>query len=167
MDIGSKRGNDNASVCVLGKDMLECRADNLFAHRIAGALDIGGFTQIEQHALLAVFGNLGKVDGTSRNGCEVDLEIAAVENDAVRRLNGERQRTRNGVVYVDKIDGEHARAHAVLGLNGTFDDVVHAVFAQFVIDKRERQLGAIERRFGQKFLHEIGNAADVIFMSVR
>ena len=167
VDVGGERRNDDAPVRVFCKDVLERRADDLLAHRVPGALDVGGLAEIEKHALFAVFGDLFQIDGLARHGRQVDLEVAAMKDDPVRRLDRKRHRPRDGVIDVDEIDGERPRLDAVVRRDGAFRDVVHAVFAQFVVDERKRQLGAVEGRPGQQLLHEIGNAADMIFVSVR
>ena len=167
MDVGSERRDDDAAVGIFRKEMFERRSHDLFAHRIAGALDVGGFSEIEKHALFAVFGDLRKVDGLAGNGRQIDLEVAAVEDDPVRRLDGERHGSCDGVIDIDEVDREAPGLDAVLGSDGVLDHVVQAVLAELVVDERQGQFGSIDRRRRIEFLHEIRNAADVVFVAVR
>ena len=54
-----------------------------------------------------------------------------------------------------------------MGRDGLFDDVVKTVFAELVVDERQRELGAVHGRRRIELFHEIRHAADMVFMPVR
>ncbi len=70
-----------------------------------------------------------------------------MENYALRRIYGKRQRTRYRMVYVYCTDFETTELYGLSGSYRYFLYVVKAVFAQFVIHERERKLGAYNGNF--------------------
>ena len=76
---------------------------------------------------------------------------------------GERARYR--MVYVDEQHVETAQLYAVAGGYYHLFGVVYAVFAQFVVDQREREFGADDGRL--YFAQKVGHAAYVVLVSVR
>ena len=66
----------------------------------------------------AVLGNGGQVGhGIPGQRCIVDLEVAGVDDDARRALNGKGQCIGNGMVDVDGLHGEAAQADLLAGTN--------------------------------------------------
>ena len=77
-----------------GEDLVEARADGVFAGGEAGAVDVGGVLQQAEHALLAEVGEGLQVEGVAVGRGEIDLEVAGVEDDADGGVDGERRRSR-------------------------------------------------------------------------
>ena len=124
--------------------MIERRADDRFAHRIARALDVGRLAKKKAHALSADLRDAGKVDLIPRDGREIDLEIAAVENFALRRVDRQRYGTRDRMVHVDEFYAETTQFDLVSRSDADELRLVDPLFAQFVVRQREGEFGAVD-----------------------
>ena len=162
--VGRKRRDNDAPVRIFRKEMIERGAHHRFTHRITGTLHIRRFAEQEFHPFPADLGNAGQVDLPARDGREIDLEVAAVEDPAVGRIDAERDRARDGMVHVDKFNAETAEFDLVARLHAHQMRLVDALFAQFVVRQRQCQLGAVYGRL--HFFQKISDAPHMVFMPV-
>src|SRR5262249_53762888 len=127
-----------------GEDFFELRTDGEFAGRVAGALDVGRILKECKHPVLAVFSEGVQVKKMLIGRCRVDLEVSSVDQHSDRRMDRERDTIDETVRHADGIDRERTdsetRAWADLIEVGVVEE---AMFFEFVLDERERELGAV------------------------
>ena len=98
-------------------------------------------------------------------GRGIDFEIAGVDDDAERSVDGESHAIDQAVGYVDGMDGEGSGFEALVGAHFAQVGVVEqAVLVEFVFDIGERELGAPDGDF--EFGENPGERADVVFVAV-
>ena len=79
-------------------------------------------------------------------GSGIDFEVAGVNDDAERRVDGEGHAIDQAVGHVDGVDGEDSSLEALVGAHLAEVGVVEqAVLVEFVFDVGERELGAPDR----------------------
>ena len=99
-------------------------------------------------------------------GRGIDFEIAGVNDDAERRVDGERDAVHQAVRHLDGMNGERSSLEALVGTHFAQVGVVQqAVLVKFVFDIGERELGAPHGNF--EFGEHPGKRTDVVFMTVR
>ena len=166
VDVGGERCHDDAALAGLGKQAAHAFGDGLFSGGEARALCVGGICQQRQHTLAAILGNRGQV-GHSVAGQRrvVDLEVTGVDDHARRAVDGEGQRVRDGVVDVDRLNGEAAERD-LLARADLMEDCAgrKAVLLKLVLDKTNRQLGGVDRHI--EFFEQVRQTADVVLMTV-
>ncbi len=149
----------------VGENFVELAANRALAGRVAFALDVGGILKQRQHAVLAVLGEGVQVEKFVVGGRGIDFEIAGVNDDAERRVNGERHAIDQAVRDVNGMNGEDSGLEPLVGAHFAQVGVVEqAVLVEFVFDVGERELGAPDRDF--EFGEHPGQRADVIFVAV-
>ncbi len=98
-------------------------------------------------------------------GRGIDFEIAGVNDDAERAVNGERDAIDQAVRDLDGMDGERSELEALVGAHlAQLGVVEQAVLVEFVFDVGERELGAPDRDV--EFGENPGERADVVFVAV-
>jgi hypothetical protein len=97
----------------------------------------------------------------------IDLEIAGVDHDPARRMNGQRHAVGDAVRDPDEFDLEGADRHAVGGTQRRQPRARHvdAVFHELRLDERERERRAEHRSVDIR--EDERHAADVVFVAVR
>ena len=131
----------------------------------AGALGVGGIAQQRQHALFAVLGKGGQVGGPAREGGVVHLEVAGLEHDARRALDGEGHRVGDGVVHMDGLDGKAAQLELAPGGDlHQLGAAQQAVLLQLVLDEADGEPGGVDRQV--HLLEQVGQRADVVLVAV-
>ena len=164
MDVGGEHGHDHAALGLL--EHINKRLSDLgFAHGMPLALHVGGFAKQGKHALLAEGGKAGQVDGLAVDGGKVHLKVAGHDDGAGGTGDGERYRSGDGVVDVNKTYLEAAQRDFVSGPDDVKRNAGDAVLLKLQIHQRERELGAVKRH-GYLAKH-VGGRADVIFVPVR
>ena len=166
VDVGGERCHDDAALTGLGKQAAHAFGDGLLSGGEARALCVGGICQQRQHTLAAILGNRGQVGhcvaGQRR---VVDLEVAGVDDHARRAVDGEGQRVRDGVVDVDRLNGEAAERDLLARADLMEDRAGRkAVLLELVLDKTNRQLGGVDRHI--EFFEQVRQTADVVLMTV-
>src|SRR6185437_5381763 len=73
-----------------GKYLVKARPHGAFAGRVAGAFDIGRVLQQRKHAALTVLGKRVQVECVLVERGKVDLEVAGMDDNANRSLDGQR-----------------------------------------------------------------------------
>ena len=145
--------------------MVERGADDRFAHGVTGALDVGRFAQQKFDPFPADLRNARKIDRFARDGRQVDLKVAAVEDLAVGRVDAQRHRTRDGVVDVDKFHRKAAELDFIARFYGVHLHLVEPMLAQLVVGESQREFGAVDGHVD--LFEKVRDAADVVFMPVR
>ena len=90
------------------EDFVELAAHRALARRVALALDVGRVLQQREHALFAVFGKGVQIEEPVVGRRGIDFEVAGVNDDAQRRVNGERHAIHQAMRYLDRVNGEGA-----------------------------------------------------------
>src|ERR1700674_468115 len=85
---GGRETGDEQTPLGADKYLFELAVDRALARSVALALDVGGILQERQHSLFAVLGETVQIEEAIVGGCRIDLEVAGVQHDAERRLNG-------------------------------------------------------------------------------
>ena len=143
----------------------QARNDGAFAGRVAGALHVGRVLQQGQHAALAVLGKGVQVEGLVVERREIDLEVAGVDDDADRRIDGQRHAVHQRVGDADRLDGE--RADGELLLRRDLDElgfVEQLVLFELAFDIGQRELGGVDGNF--ELAEDPGQSADVVLVAV-
>lgn len=88
-----------------------------------------------------------------------------MQDGAQRRGDRQRNRIRNGVVGVDKLDLEAAELNRITGAHAVHLDLLgHLVLGQLGLDDAAGQSGRVDRRVA--LAQNIRNSADMVLMSV-
>ena len=164
VQVRGEHRDDDSPLRVL-KQVVEGLADLLFAHRVAGALHVGGFRQHRQHAAAAPRGQRVEIRHLAVDGRVVDFEVARHDHRAGRARNRHRHRARNRMAHLDELHGERADLDHVLRLHDMELDVADIMLRQLPAYERAGQLRAVNRR-GYARQH-IRRRADVILVPVR
>ena len=99
-------------------------------------------------------------------GRRIDLEVAGMQHDAERRVDGERDAIDQAVRYLQRMNGERPNLEAFSGTNFAQVGVVEQlVFVELVFDIGQRELGAPDGNI--QFAENPGQGADVVFVAVR
>ncbi len=160
-----ERGDDDASLRVRenrGKRL----SDDPLRKRVPGPLGVGGVGEHAEDALVADARDAGEVGRLSVDRRLIEFEVARVKDRAHRRAERQSASPGDGVVDVDELGLELAVAHAVSGLDLRELRLAQMLFARLRLDQRDRQRRRDDRRVA-KFLREVRDAADVVFVSVR
>ena len=163
VQVGGEHRDDDALVGVL-EQAAERLGDLLFAHRVAGTLDVGGIRQQREHALIAPCGQRAQVRHLTVDGGVVDLKVAGDDHRAGRAGNRHGHRAGDGMAYLDKLNRERADLHRIPRLYHVQLDAGNIMLRQLAAYERAGQLRAIGRR-GYAREH-IRHRADVILVSV-
>ncbi len=162
---GEARGDD-PPIPLGGKDRTQRCADRCLARGVAGLFGIGRIRKEQAKAL--GFGNLtqpGQVGAPAVDRSEVELEVARVEDDALRRVDRNRVSMRHRVGDRDELDIERPDHPALAVLA---DDQLGAAEQPGLLDavagQPEGHRGT-EDRERQLAQHEL-QPADVIFVAV-
>ena len=165
VDVGREGRNDDALVLRPGKQAADTGGHLLLGGGEAGTLRVGGVAQQSQHTLLAVLRQSSKVGGAAGQRGVVDLEVAGLDDGASRAVDGKGHRIRDGVVHMDGLNGKAAQLDLLSG--GDLHELGPACqteLLQLVADQAAGQAGAIDGQV--KFLQQIRDAADVVFVAV-
>ena len=159
-----KTGNKQPPLGV-GEDFVELAAHGALAGRVSLALDVGGILKQRQHALFAVFGKGVQIEELVVSGSGIDFEIAGMNDDAQRSVNGQRDAIHQAVGDPNGMDGERANLEAFAGTHFVQVGIVEqAVLVELVFHVGQRELGAPDRHV--QFGENPGQSADVIFVAV-
>src|SRR5271170_3168774 len=164
MDRGRKTGDEKSPLSA-GKYFVKLAADGAFAGSVAFALDVSGILEQSEHAFFAVFGEGMKVEQSIVGGSGVDLEVAGVNNDSQRRMDGQCDTIHQAVSDGDGVDGKRADLEALAGPNLVQLSVIEkTMLVEFVLDIGEGKLGAPDRHV--ELGKNPGQGADVVFVAV-
>ena len=154
---GRRKAGDEKPAAGVEKDLLEFGTHHAFAGGGAGAFDVGRVLHQRQHALLAVFGEGVQVKHPVVGGREIDLEIAGVDDDAQRRMHGDRDGVHNGVRDLDGMNREWTELEAFSGHHLVeFGVIQQAVLFELVLHVGEGELGGVDGNV--EFGDEPGNS---------
>ena len=88
-----------------------------------------------------------------------------MQHIASRRLEEHAERTRDGVVHREEVDHEIADLHLVARID-LAQLRLDAMLLEFTLDKAERHLRAVNRNLLGEVLHEVRQAARMVFVAV-
>jgi hypothetical protein len=96
----------------------------------------------------------------------IDLEVAGMDDDALRRVDGHGDTVRHAVRDADELNRERPDLDDVARLDGDQAGAVRdPVLVELRLHEGQRQRRAVERPVDER--QHIGDRADVIFMAVR
>lgn len=109
------------------------------------AIDVCGVLKEGEDAALAVVGEGMEIEELAVEGLEVDFEVAGVDDDADRGLNGEGDAIDEGVGDVDGLDGERADGEFFFGDDfNEFCLVEEAVLFEVALDVSQGELSGVD-----------------------
>ena len=165
-DVRGERRHEDAALCVL-EHVGHGFADVALGLGEARHLDVRGLAHEEQHALAANLRDALQVHDVAADGRIVDLEVAGVHDGADRRADGEHERVRDGVVHVDELHGEAARADHLARLHGAQRAALgqaRDAVVELVLEQLHGHFAAVDGRL--ELAHQVRQAADVVLMAV-
>ncbi len=148
-----------------GEDLLEGVFDVDLRSGVAAPIDVGAVAEERQHAFRAERREAMQVERVAGERGLIDLEVAGVDQHALRRADDHRHAVRHAVGDADELDLERpnrehvARRHRDLAVRR-----VDAVLLELGLDQRERQRRAVERTVDER--QDVGDRADVILVAV-
>lgn len=147
-----------------GELTVEAVGDAALRGRKARTLDICRIAQEGKHASLAELTEARQIDhAIFRHG--VDFEVAGEDQRADRRFDRKRNSVCNRMVDVDKLHLETACFDGLARLVGEeLDLALQMMLLKLELDKPGSEPRAVDGAV--ELLHGIGNAADVVFMTV-
>ena len=166
INVGGEGRYDNALFLGSGKQPAHPLRHRLFGSGKAGTLGVGGIRQQRKNASAPILRDGGQVrDRIAGQRRVVDLEVAGMNDNAGRTLDGKSQRIGNGMVHMDRLHRETAQldllAGAYLVENGAGGQTM---LLQLVFDQSDGELGRIDGHI--ELFEQIRQTADMIFMTV-
>ena len=147
------------------EDVVEAGNDSLFAGSEAGAVNVGGVLQQAKHALLAEIGERLQIEGVAVGRGQVDLEVAGVEDDADRGVDGQRDAIDQRVRDADRQDAEGPEREAAAGNKlDQLGVVEQAMLVELAFNVGQGELGAVNGHV--ELGEDPGKAADVVLVAV-
>ena len=148
------------------EQVIERFAHLALAHRVAGALHVGGVRHQRQHALVAQRGEASQIHQLPVDGRKVHLEVARMHDHANRRMNRQRAGSGDGMAHLEKFHAEHAQRHGVVRRDDVhFHAAQQLVLLELALDQRRGQPRGVHR--GGNLAQHVGRGADVILVPVR
>ena len=162
--VGGEAGHDDPLRGV-GEDLVEHRGDVALGADDAGHLGVGGVGQQQVDALAAEPREPGQVGQPVVERELVHLEVAGVQHDAGRGLDGHRHRVGDRVVDREelKVEGPPRAGVALLHLDRLRGQ---PVLGELGLHQRQGQLGADQGDVGP-LPEQVRHRADVVLVGVR
>ena len=164
VNVACEHRDDDTSLCAVEK-IVERFADFSFAHGVAGTLDIGGIRHQKKNAFRAQSAQPAQIHQLAVDGRIIHLEIARVNDNAHRRMNGQGACSGDGVAHADKLYFEYARGYNIAGLDYIY---IYAseqfVLFELAFNQSGSQARGIHGR--RDFPEHIRSRADMVFMAV-
>src|SRR5581483_12159681 len=113
---GRKAGDEEA-LRDAGKNFVELAAYGALAGRVPGALDVGGILKEREDTFFAVFSETMQVKEAIVSGSGINFEIAGMNDDPERSVNGQRDAIYQAVGFRNGMNGEGAKAEALTSPN--------------------------------------------------
>src|SRR5438067_8383839 len=113
-----RKTRDEDAALGAGNDFLELAAHGALAGRVSGALHVGAILKQRQYAFFAVLGEGVQIEEPIVGRCGIYVEIAGVDDDSNRGVNGESDAIHQTVSDLDGMNGERPDAKALAADNG-------------------------------------------------
>ncbi len=110
-----RKGGDDQPARRFAHDLVKGIVQHRLRRGRAGLVGVGAVREQRQHAPLAELGQLGLVGGPAIHRGVIELEIAAVDDQARRRRDAQPHRIGDGVADVIGLDGKRADVDHVAG----------------------------------------------------
>ena len=166
VDVAGEAGDDDAPALVRVEQVVEHGADALLAAGVAVRVGVGGVPQQQADALVAGDGaHAGQVGEAAVDRGEVELEVAGVQDHALRRVERGGEAVGHRVGDGDELDVERADLAALAVGDG--DEVGVAEQARLldaVLGQPERERRAVDRE--RQLAQQVREAADVVLVAV-
>ncbi len=164
VDARRERRDDNLAVRV-GEDLFEGVGDLDFGAGEAAPVDVGAVGQQGEDARRAELRQPVHVDALAVDRRLVDLEVAGVDDHAVRRLDGQRDAVGDAVRDAKELDGERADRDALARPHPRqpAPRLVVVVF-ELRFDERQGERRAVDRPLHD--LEDVRHRADVVLVAV-
>ena len=147
------------------KHLLEPRHDVDLRPRETRPLDVGAVAEEGEHTLPSELREAVHVEGLTVDGGLVELEVAAVHDDAGRGVQGHRHAVRHAVGDPDQLEGDLADLGRAAGLQRAAALVgVEAVLGQLLAREGEGQGRAVHRSVQEG--PDVGQGPDMVFVPV-
>ncbi len=118
-----------------------------------------------QHAALAVFGEGVQVESLVVEGGEIDFEVAGMNNDADRGIDGQGHTVNERMGDTDGLDREGAEGEFFLRRDFDKRDFIEKlVLFELAFDVGQREFGGIDGNL--ELAEDPGKSADVVFVAM-
>src|SRR5579862_5355792 len=162
---GRRKAGKNNAARRRAREILDARNHGAFGWRVAGAFDVGGVGEKSEHAFVPITREGVNVESGAFHRSVVNLEIASVDDDALRRANRERDAIHRTVGDRDKFDFVGANFHATPGNHlAQRGGLEQAGFRQALFDQGECEAGSVNGYL--QVAKDIGKRSDVILVTV-
>ena len=163
--LDAKVGHQQFSAC--GREnFFECVLDLDLRFREAFAIDVRAVSEQRQHARTAELSEAVDVEVLPVDRRLIDLEVAGMHDRPGRSVKRERQAVGHAVGHAEEFDFTVSNAHTLPGLDRHKAIAgIDAVLFELRPHERQSQRTAVDGAIDQRPV--IGNAADVILVSVR
>ena len=166
VEIACEGRDYDAPVLIEAEETLEGLPDDLLRRRGAGTLDVRRVGHQQKHALVPEARESAVVGPVAVRGRRVEFEISGVDDDAERRVNGEREGVGNRMAELNELHLEASRGNPVARADvAVIGCVARPRVHHFVLDKPAREPRAVDRHVEPR-QHE-RQRADMILVSVR
>ena len=165
VDIRGECRNDYALAFCTVEKLHKGVSDCSLRSRVTGTLSVGRIRHKRKNSPASEFAETCKVDDAALDRREVDLEVARVDNNACRSVDGKSDRIGDRVVNADKFDRHAAHFYRLTWLyNVELRTFEKTVFFELALDKSDSKPCSVN---GNVHLFEkISERADVVFVSV-
>ena len=145
--------------------MVQSFPNHLFRRGIAGKFRIGGVRKEKQNPLCPQLGQPGQVSRPAADRRVVNLKIAAMNDNAQRRLYNQAHGVRNTVTNREELDFKFSQGKRLAGGHQIEAGPIKGfAFLELDLDQPLGQLGGIDRRL--KLGQQIGQRADMVFVAM-
>ena len=162
-DRGREAGDEHAPARPRQR-LLERGHERALARRRAGHFDVRAVGEQGQHSAVAPRRQRLEIRAVGGSGLRVQLEVAAREHDAGRRLDREREAVEHAVRDADRVHAEGADLHGLAGPERPqirLDPALHEPTPR----EAEREPAAVDGH--RRRLERVGERADVVLVPVR
>ncbi len=163
VDVAREGGDDDAPLRLL-EDALEGRLDGLLARDVAGPLGVGRVAEESEDALVPQSRQAREIHRLALDGRQVDLVVAAEYYEPRVGAKRDRDRVRDGVVDVDKLQAEAAEPLLVACLNLPEVAPFYPELLELAPDEPQGELRAVHRNV--ELPQDVRQGADVVLVAV-
>ncbi len=162
VDVGAEGGDDELARRRFERIFQSFPADGL-GRRVAGSEGIGGIREQQAGAGPAQFFQSRETGETAIHGRGIELEVAAVNDDALGRVDGEAAGVGNAVGDGNPLHGQiFSKGDAAEILHDIQQGKVQPVFLELALHQTERERRAVDWHGPAR--EEVGQRADVVLM---
>ncbi len=166
MDVARERRDEDLAFGV-GDQVSEDLAHLGLGTGHASALRVRGVGQHQVDALLREPGDRRVVGEHPVDRRLVELEVAGVQDVALRRAHEDAHRVRDGVIHGEEVERERPQRRVATRLDLAQLDVLDPRLVELALDEAEGETAAEDRDSPVEVAQQVGQRADVVLVAVR